>query len=168
MVDLELLHNFTTFTYATISSDPAVRQMFKTTAIRMSLDCEYLMRTILGLSALHIAHFRRDKADVYINVAMDHHRVACRLAISVMDHLDNLGIEDVERLHLFSVLTLFFGKTLSFVTLFSLRTMLIVSSPRLAQNRQRYSRHGRISNSQLADYAPRCRAHLKSPSAGHL
>lgn len=110
MVDLELIHNFTTFTHATISSEPAMRQMLKTTAIRMAFDCEFLMRTILALSAVHLAHFRRDRHGFYVRVAMDHHQVACRLAVSVMDHPDNLTQADCENLHLFSVMTLFYGQ----------------------------------------------------------
>lgn len=110
MVDLELIHNFTTFTHATLSSDHGVRQMLKTTAIRMAFECEFLMRTILALSAVHLAHFRRDRRDFYVGFGMDHHQVACRLAVAVMDKLDNLTQADCENLHLFAVLTLFFGE----------------------------------------------------------
>jgi hypothetical protein len=110
VVDLELIHTFTTFTHATLSSDHTVRQMLKTTAIRMAFDCEFLMRTILSLSAVHLAHFRRHRRDLYVGVAMDHHQIACRLAVSAMNNLDTLTRIGCENLHLFAVLTMFFGR----------------------------------------------------------
>lgn len=110
MTDLELMHNFTTFTHSTISSDHGLRQMLRTTAVRMAFESEFLMRTILALSAIHLAHFRREKRDYYVSVAMEHHQVACRLAVEVMNDLENLTRQNAECLHLFSVLTMFFGK----------------------------------------------------------
>lgn len=111
MVDLELIHNFITFTHSTLSNDAAVRQMFRTSAMRMALECELLMRAILAVSALHLAHFRRDKRHFYINIGMQHHQLASRLAVSIMNNTSSLSLEDCENLHLFSALTLFFGKT---------------------------------------------------------
>ncbi|KAH8176536.1 C6 zinc finger protein [Sarocladium implicatum] len=75
----------------------------------MGFECEFLMRTILGLSALHLARFRHDKKDYYINVGLNHYQVASRLATRRMDHLELLTREDCEHLHLFAVLTLFFA-----------------------------------------------------------
>ena len=109
MVDLQLLHNFTTFTHVTLSSDPNFRYMLKTSAISMAFGCEFLMRTILALSALHLARFRLEKRDYYIHVGLRHYQVACRQATALMDHVDNLTRENCENLHLFSVLTLFYG-----------------------------------------------------------
>ena len=114
MIDLQLLHNFTTFTYMTLSSNSSFRHMLKTTAINMAFECEFLMRTILGLSALHLARFRHNKADYYIHVGLNHYQVASRLATRLMDDLERLTREDCEHLHLFAVLTLFFGKRSAF------------------------------------------------------
>lgn len=108
MTDLELIHNFTTFTLTTISSDHGFRQMLRTTAVRMAFECEFLMRTILALSAIHLGHFRRERRDYYVSVGLDHHQVACRLAVEVMNDIESLKKFDCECLHLFSVLTMFF------------------------------------------------------------
>lgn len=111
MIDLQLLHNFTTFTYTTLASDANVRHMLRTTVINMAFGCEFLMRTILALSALHLARFRHDRRDFYVNVGLDHYQIASRLATSRMDHLELFTRGDCENLHLFSVLTLFFGES---------------------------------------------------------
>lgn len=113
MVDLELIHNFTTFTHATLSSDAAVRQMFRTSTIHMALDCELLMRAILAVSALHLAHCCRNKQHYYLTIGMHHHHVAGRMAVALMDDVSNLSLGDCENLHLFSALTLFFGNLLA-------------------------------------------------------
>jgi hypothetical protein len=155
MIDLQLLHNFTTFTYSTLSSDPSLRHMLKTTAINMAFDCQFLMRTILALSALHLAHFRHDKKDYYINVGLGHYQVASRLATSRMDQSDRLTREDCEHLHLFAVLTMFFGTPHTAVSslLGSLLTeysaWFTKAGPELPDNGRRY-------RSQLVDYAPKC------------
>ncbi|PNH44799.1 hypothetical protein VD0004_g2936 [Verticillium dahliae] len=107
MVDLELIHNFTTFTYATLGSDPQVRQMMKTTVIRMALECEYIMHTVLAVSALHLSHYRHARADFYVTKAMQHHQVGARVAIALMG--GDLHKEDCEHLHLFCLLTLFYA-----------------------------------------------------------
>ncbi|KAM0284405.1 hypothetical protein ACHAQH_001981 [Verticillium albo-atrum] len=107
MVDLELIHNFTTFTYATLGSDPQVRQMMKTTVIRMALECEYIMHTVLAVSALHLSHYRQARADFYVTKAMQHHQVGAHVAIALMG--GDLRKEDCEHLHLFCMLTIFYA-----------------------------------------------------------
>jgi hypothetical protein len=106
MLDLELLHNFTTFTYTTLSGDNGVRQLFRLTLIRRALDCEYLMHCILAISALHLARFRRDRTDYYAGVALIHHHMAAQVAVPLMGDIQPFNAEN---LHLFSVLTLYFG-----------------------------------------------------------
>jgi hypothetical protein len=106
MVDLELLHNFTTFTYTTLSGDHGVRQLFRLTLIRRAFDCEYLMHCILAVSALHLARFRRDRTDYYAGLALIHHHMAAQVAVPLMGDIQP---SNAENLHLFSVLTLYFG-----------------------------------------------------------
>ncbi|KAH6694018.1 hypothetical protein F5X68DRAFT_267289 [Plectosphaerella plurivora] len=106
MVDLELIHNFTTFTHATLSSDPAVRQMMRTNAVRMALGCDYVMRALLAVSALHLAHYRPDRRDFYVARALQHHQIASQ---AVIPSMGDLSYDNCENLHLFSVLTLYFA-----------------------------------------------------------
>lgn len=106
-MDLELMHNFTTFTCTTMASDPAVRQLLRTTAVHLAVDCEYLMRSILAVSALHLSRYRPQKKTLYLQHAMQHHQTASSAAIEL---LTDLRAEECERLHLFSMLTVYYGK----------------------------------------------------------
>ncbi|KLU90167.1 hypothetical protein MAPG_09133 [Magnaporthiopsis poae ATCC 64411] len=106
LMDLELVHNFTTFTCTTLASDPAARQLLRTTAVHMAVDCEYLMRSILAVSALHLSRYRPQKKTVYLQRAMQHHQAASSAAIEL---LTDLKAEECERLHLFSVLTVYYA-----------------------------------------------------------
>ncbi|KAK4143080.1 sterol uptake control protein 2 [Dichotomopilus funicola] len=106
LMDLELMHNFTTFTYTTMVSDPAVRQLLRTTAVHMAADCEYLMRSILAVSALHLSRYRPQKKALYLQRAMDHHQAASAAAIEL---LADLQADECERLHLFSMLTIYYA-----------------------------------------------------------
>lgn len=108
MLDLELMHNFTTFTYATLSSDATVRNMFRTDVVRMAFDCDYVMRSLLAVSALHLAHFRPNRREKsYVSRACMHLRTASQLAIPLMTHLNP---DNCENLYLFSILAIYFGK----------------------------------------------------------
>lgn len=106
MIDLELMHNFITYTCTTMASDPAVRQLLRTTAVHMAVDCEYIMRSILAVSALHLSRYRPQKKGLYLERAMQHHQAASSAAI---EQMTDLRVEECERLHIFSVLTVYYG-----------------------------------------------------------
>lgn len=111
MLDLELMHNFTTYTCTTMVSDPAVRQLMRTTAVHMAVDCEYIMRSILAVSALHLSRYRPQKKALYLERAMQHHQAATS---AVIDMMTDLRPEECERLHIFSMLTVYYGRPSSF------------------------------------------------------
>ncbi|KAF9875546.1 C6 zinc finger protein [Colletotrichum karsti] len=106
LVDLELMHNFTTFAYTTLSTDAVVRQMWKVPVVRLALECDYVMRALLSVSALHLAHHRPERRDFFISRALTYHQMASRTAMGLMGALDG---ENCEKLYLFSVLTIFFA-----------------------------------------------------------
>ncbi|KAK4247507.1 hypothetical protein C7999DRAFT_41165 [Corynascus novoguineensis] len=106
MTDLELMHNFTTYTCATLVSDPAVRQFLRTTAVHMAVNCEYIMRSILAVSALHLSRYRPGSKEVYLERAMQHHQAATCAALQMMV---DLRVEECERLHVFSMLTVYYA-----------------------------------------------------------
>ncbi|KAJ0309114.1 hypothetical protein COL516b_003012 [Colletotrichum fioriniae] len=105
LIDLELMHNFTTFAFNTLSTDPVVRQMWKVPVVRLALECDYVMRALLSVSALHLAHNRPERRDFFISRALTYHQMASRTAMGLMGALDG---ENCEKLYLFSVLTIFF------------------------------------------------------------
>ncbi|KAK2008100.1 hypothetical protein LZ32DRAFT_609734 [Colletotrichum eremochloae] len=106
LIDLELMHNFTTFAFNTLSTDPVVRQMWKVPVVKLALECDYVMRALLSVSALHLAHNRPEKRDFFISRALTYHQMASRTAMGLMGALDG---ENCEKLYLFSVLTIFFA-----------------------------------------------------------
>ncbi|TDZ65256.1 hypothetical protein CTRI78_v003574 [Colletotrichum trifolii] len=109
-VDLELMHNFTTSVYLTLSTDPLVRQMWRVSVVGLALRCDYVMRTLLSISALHLAHQQPGRKEALVAKALSYHRIASRQAMGLMSGLDE---ENAEKLFLFSLLTIFFGKSSS-------------------------------------------------------
>lgn len=107
LIDLELLNNFTSSTYTTLTSDPTSRNIWRTAVVRKATGCEFVMRTILAVSATHMAQFRPEQKHLYVSYAMEHHKAASRTAIGLMAELLPQHQED---LWIFSVLTIYFGK----------------------------------------------------------
>ncbi|KAK2031027.1 hypothetical protein LX32DRAFT_637534 [Colletotrichum zoysiae] len=104
--DLELIHNFTTSVCSTLSTDALVRQMWKVSVVRMALECEYVMRALLSISALHLAHQQPERKEALVTKALLYHRSASREAMGLMSGLDE---RNAENLFLFSLLTIFFA-----------------------------------------------------------
>jgi len=80
MQDLELLHNYTTRTYATLSDNLLLREVYRTTAVQYGLKEEYIMRTLLSVSASHMAHYRPEMQRHYQALAMSYHQIAAKSA----------------------------------------------------------------------------------------
>ncbi|KAK2055102.1 hypothetical protein LY76DRAFT_521152 [Colletotrichum caudatum] len=104
--DLELIHNFATSVCSTLSTDALVRQMWKVSVVRMALGCEYVMRALLSISALHLAHQQPERKEALVTKALLYHRSASREAMGLMSGLDG---RNAENLFLFSLLTIFFA-----------------------------------------------------------
>jgi hypothetical protein len=56
LLDLELIHNFTSKTGATMSNHVPTQQYFATDFVELSLSHDFLLRTILAFSAFHKAY----------------------------------------------------------------------------------------------------------------
>jgi hypothetical protein len=110
MFDLELLHNFTISTYTTLSNEATIRQLWRVVAPQMGFRCDYLMRCILAVSALHMAVYRPQQRDFYTAKALEYHQHASRAAMQLMS---DVALDDAETLFLFSVLTIYFGELLN-------------------------------------------------------
>lgn len=106
VLDLELMHNFSTSTYATLSNDTLLRDMWRVSAVQLALNCDYVLRCVLAVSALHLARHRPDKRDYYTSHALLHHQIASRAA---MAELSNVTRDNVRPLQMFSILTIIFG-----------------------------------------------------------
>ncbi|KAK9421516.1 putative Zn(2)-C6 fungal-type domain-containing protein [Seiridium unicorne] len=106
MADLELLHNYTTLTYVTISQRLSMREFFRHNIVQMGFRHEYIMRTLLAISALHLAHHRKHWSEYYVSLALSHHQAASRTAVDLMT---NVTSENAPMLYVFSNLTMYFA-----------------------------------------------------------
>jgi len=87
LLDLELLHNFTTKTYATANSStaisPQLAEFYRTTFVQHAFAQDFFIHSILALSAFHLEYLnyqRRDTAavDKYAIAAHTHQNTALR------------------------------------------------------------------------------------------
>jgi hypothetical protein len=113
MLELELLHNWTTQTYRTLTAEP-IWDFWRDDVVRLGLRCEYVMQTILAVSALHLAFHRPDRRDEYTTEGILLHQRASRSAMQVMAAMDKEDADQAASLMVFSVLTVFFGMSLLF------------------------------------------------------
>ena len=110
MLELELLHNFTTKTYTTLTTDSSVWSFWRDDVVQLGLTCDYIMRAVLAVSALHLASQRPDRRDFYVAEGILLHQKASRAAMHVMaTEGDKIDKDQGANLFLFSMLTLFFG-----------------------------------------------------------
>ncbi|KAJ2891403.1 hypothetical protein MKZ38_000474 [Zalerion maritima] len=105
-LDLELLHNFTTSTYATLSTDVNIQNFYRLNIVRLGLHCDYLMRAILAVSSLHLAHYSTDRKEYYVSQALLYHQLASRQAMNLMSCPNK---ENGVNLFVFSIMTLYFA-----------------------------------------------------------
>jgi hypothetical protein len=105
LVDLELLHNYTTSTSATLNSDLALKTLWKINVPQLGFSYDFVMRGILALSAVHMAHYKPDKKDYYMSQAIQHHQLGLRSATSL---LSNINEQNCTAVYIFSALTFFF------------------------------------------------------------
>ncbi|CAG7926921.1 unnamed protein product [Penicillium olsonii] len=87
LLDLKLLHNFTTKTAPTLSSTSEARLCFSTSMVELAMQHDFLLHCILALSAFHIVSQRENgefsqpsigdhPREVYLQAAYKHHESA--------------------------------------------------------------------------------------------
>lgn len=108
-LDLELLHHYCNFTAQTLSENPLLREFWRINVVKLGLECDYVMRSILSLSALHIAYLSPERKDNLLEKSMAHHEMSSRTAVSLMQHVQD---DNKAPLFIFSVLTIYIGKWL--------------------------------------------------------
>ncbi|KAL1631135.1 hypothetical protein SLS56_004524 [Neofusicoccum ribis] len=102
MVDLELLHNFVTSTCFTISQNQELRTLWRVEVPRLAFQHDFVMRAILAVSAVHMAHWKPDKADFYIARAIAQHKIGLRGPTTILPHVTQ---DNCSALYIFSALT---------------------------------------------------------------
>jgi hypothetical protein len=110
LLELELLHNFSTLTYSTLAADPDVADFWRVTVVQIGLRCDYIMRAVLAISALHLAYHRPDRRDFYTAQGILFHQRAARSAMQFIAPEGRVEkLDDAVNLFLFSMLTIYFG-----------------------------------------------------------
>jgi hypothetical protein len=105
LLDLELLHNFSTSTCYTLHSDPALKTLWRINVPQLGFQYDFVMRGILALSALHLAYYRPEKRDLFIAQAKAQTQAGLRAATSM---LMNITQENCSAVWIFSALTCIF------------------------------------------------------------
>ncbi|KAK4136022.1 hypothetical protein BT67DRAFT_440154 [Trichocladium antarcticum] len=109
LLQLELLHNFTTKTYTTLTADPSLWDFWRDDVVQLGLSCDYIMRAVLAISALHLAYHRPDRRDFYTAQGILLHQKASRSAMRFMAADRVVDKDQAASLFLFSMLTMFFA-----------------------------------------------------------
>ncbi|CAJ2509927.1 Uu.00g058270.m01.CDS01 [Anthostomella pinea] len=91
-----------------MSDSPVLREFYRISAVQLGLRCDYIMRTLLAVSGLHLAHYRPHMRDYYQSVAITHHQTASRAAMELMSESD-ISRSTAQDLFLFSSLTTIFA-----------------------------------------------------------
>ncbi|RDI88019.1 hypothetical protein Vi05172_g1833 [Venturia inaequalis] len=87
MLQLELLHNWTTSTCYTLSPD--AREEYRIEAPKFAFSHPFVMHAIMAISALHLAYLRRDRREFYLFHAKAHHEAGLRIASGVLSAMDD-------------------------------------------------------------------------------
>ncbi|OHX00508.1 C6 zinc finger domain-containing protein, partial [Colletotrichum incanum] len=103
-LDLELLHHYCNFTAQTLSESPLLRDFWRVNVVKLGLQCDYVMRSILSLSALDLAHQNPERKDSLLETSIFHHDISSRTAIGLMENIQD---DNKAELFIFSVLTVY-------------------------------------------------------------
>jgi hypothetical protein len=79
MLDLKILHFWTTSSELNFNDNQSGAELFRITFVEIALECPFLMHEILSLSGLHLAYTSPNQADIYRDAAVDHHAKALSL-----------------------------------------------------------------------------------------
>jgi len=100
--DLKLLHHFTTKTYATLDSVVSQQDIWRESVIQIGFQHPFLLRGILGISALHLATLN---PDLSVNFAIQASNQYNRALLDFRNVLHNVGEENCVAVFAFSCIT---------------------------------------------------------------
>jgi hypothetical protein len=105
LLDLELLHNFSTSTCYTLHSDPALKTLWRINVPQLGFQYDFVMRGVLALSALHLAYYKPEKRDLFIAQAKIQNQAGLRAAAAMLPYITQ---ENCSAVYIFSALTCIF------------------------------------------------------------
>ncbi|KAH8896589.1 hypothetical protein GQ53DRAFT_713324 [Thozetella sp. PMI_491] len=106
MVDLELMHHWSTHTCLTLPRSNDVNSLWQFLVPRMAFKHRFLMNQLLALSAFHLAYLNPDRSDIYSLQASRHQDCAFHL---LRLKLAEISTENCDALFAASLLLLFGG-----------------------------------------------------------
>jgi hypothetical protein len=89
LLDLELLHHFTTVTYQTLPLGSGHSDLWQVQVVRLGFSHDFLMRIILAVAALHLGVLRPTYRAAYAIKASHHQGIALESVREVL----NLGVD---------------------------------------------------------------------------
>ncbi|ETS86358.1 hypothetical protein PFICI_00186 [Pestalotiopsis fici W106-1] len=104
--DLELFHHYHTSTCLTFTTEPHVRSFWQLAAPPIGFSNQYVLRSMLAITALHLSRFKKEREGFFLARAFMHHRAALAMAEPL---LVDMTAENCEQLFLFNMLEKFFA-----------------------------------------------------------
>ncbi|PGH04860.1 hypothetical protein AJ79_06945 [Helicocarpus griseus UAMH5409] len=109
--DLELMHQWSTSTYKTLSEIPELEPFWRDNVVKIGLRCHFVTRGILCVAALHLAHLTAapERKQEFSQTASYHYDGATRAAReSIPDLTKPAAPEDQENHFIFSILNVYY------------------------------------------------------------
>ncbi|KAK7449903.1 C6 zinc finger protein [Colletotrichum acutatum] len=109
MLDLELIHHWTLYTYDSLTVSPVIRTFWLRNAAQIGFRCDFVMRSLLALSAVHLATLNPAREEALFRHALKHHNTSTAATIASIHHIDQ--VEDIamrENLFLYSMFIMFY------------------------------------------------------------
>ncbi|RXG43812.1 hypothetical protein VDGE_02871 [Verticillium dahliae] len=113
MLDLELMFHWSTETCTTLTRDPTVNKFWQINVPKIGFRCDYVMRSMLSLAALHMAYVCPSREAELLERSVRHHEVATRgvaAVVTSVEQVSRAGDQQLaDDLFLFSILTMFYA-----------------------------------------------------------
>jgi hypothetical protein len=102
LAEMELLHHYSTSTCYTISRLPMLQTVWRIRVPQFGFSSPFVLRGILALSALHLAHLKPERHTQYVAQAEFHHNLALQMVSTIMPSINE---ENGPAIYLFSTIT---------------------------------------------------------------
>lgn len=90
IMDLELLHNWSTSAAYTVSNISQLQTYFRVNIPTFAFSYPYVLHGVFALSALHLAHFKRGESQLmYRREAEHHYEIALRTATALLPTIND-------------------------------------------------------------------------------
>lgn len=107
-LDLELMHHWSTSTFDTVAVDPNIRQFWRKNVVQIGFGCDFVMKAILSVAALHIAQLQPYRRPRMLPYAWTLYSSASESARGCMGK-DSRNPDEMDNLFTFSMLTMIYS-----------------------------------------------------------